>query len=76
MVGVVMGDVDALDIPDGAAQVRQGSLQFREGLGRVHSRVEQGQPSLVKKRINLDVLQPEGHGERDAVKMVGNFLHD
>jgi hypothetical protein len=75
MVGVVMGYVDALHVADGTAESFQGMLQLGEGFGRVHSRIEKGHPPLVKKGVDVDVLQPKGHGKRDAVKAVGDFLH-
>jgi hypothetical protein len=68
MIRMEMGYEYPLYVADGPAYGFQRFLKNGKGLRRIHARIKKRNAAVMYEREHMDVLQPEGHGQRYHVK--------
>jgi hypothetical protein len=75
MVSVAMRDEEPVNVVRGSADAFQGRFECRKRLRRVETRVEKGQAAVMERGIDVDMLEPERHGQGDHIKIARYFFY-
>jgi hypothetical protein len=72
---VSVGDKDPVDFMNGPADALESRFEDGEGFRCIEAGVEEGCTSVVNESENINMLEPEGHGQSDHVKIACDFFN-
>jgi hypothetical protein len=75
MIKMVVRDKNMNDILYLFPDSPQGGLESQQIFRRIQTCVEQGSLVTMTQEKNMHMLQPEGHGQRNHVKIIHNFFY-